>query len=58
MSRPGDCSSQDVLNRARNDVTKRAFCQAAIMSQNVELPPGSSLELGEMENVDLVLLHS
>jgi len=59
MSRPVDCSSQDELNRvARNDVTKRAFYQAAIMSQGVELPSGSSLELGEMENDDLVSLHS
>jgi hypothetical protein len=36
----------------------KAFYQAAIMSQGVELPSGSSLELGEMENDDLVSLHS
>jgi len=39
MSRLGDHSGQDELDRvARNDVTKRAFCQAAIMSQGVQLP--------------------
>jgi len=58
MLRPGDCSGQDELDRvARNDVTKRAFCQATIMSQGVELPSGSSRELGEIKNVDVVSLQ-